>query len=111
MWSADGSAFDNRPFERRGASSSTIFPPHFGHLGPVAAPPVTSSIRQSSHLQTIFLPLNFPLFATGFPSASTMSKPKSMLGALLTELRSPNPPAPARDRSATDPPSFPPDTT
>src|SRR5213080_2358388 len=97
IWSGDGSILDNLPFERSGASSFPIGPLQFGHFGAPTVKPVIFSLRHSSHLQTVFLPPNFPLFATGFPSASTMSKAKSMLGALLTEVPTPNPSTPARD--------------
>src|SRR5947199_8274301 len=93
-----------------GTSNFPISFPQFGQLNEVTVAPVTFSFRQSLHLQTIFLPPSFPLFATGFPSASTMSKAKSILGAFLTEVPTPNPSAPAVDKPATVSSLSPPET-
>src|SRR4029077_794361 len=102
--------FDNRPFDRSGVSNLPIFSPQLEHLGSFAPRTATFSIRQSSHLHTTFLPPNFPRLATGFPSASTISMAKSILGALLTEVPTPKPSAPAIDRAATDSSFSPPET-
>src|SRR5207245_10066414 len=66
--------------------------------------------RHLSHLQSSFFPPSFPLFATGFPSFSTISKAKSTTGALLTDVPTPKPSAPASERALTDLSSSPPET-
>src|SRR5712692_11251985 len=87
-----------------------IFFPHFGHAGVRDPKGLTSSTRQLSQRHTCFLPPNFPLLATDFPSASTMSRAKSMVDALLTEVPTPNPSAPASDSLLTDSSFSPPET-
>src|SRR5712692_4422196 len=89
---------------------SLVLPWHSEHEGAAALSGRTYSRRHLSHLQTCFLPPSFPRLATDFPSASTMSSAKSILGALLTEVPTPKPSAPASDMVPTDVSSSPPET-
>src|SRR2546427_1119236 len=91
-------------------SNGCVFFPHLGHAGASELASFTCSIRQSPHLQTCFLPPSLPLLATLFPSAWTMSKAKSVVGALLTEVPTPKPSAPASARFLTEKSVSPPET-
>src|SRR6266545_4844938 len=86
-----------RPRSRYRTYVGAIFEPQTGHV--FAA---TSYVPSFGHRCRSFRPPNLPRFAAGVPSTSTMSIAKSIVGALLRLVPTPNPSTPASSKAGID---------